>query len=150
MENSMPRHTIQFSFRQFAGLVVLLLIGGAVIGGMFVQSTTIVFTADPPDHIDVQLNDHAVEGHGTDAILIRECLNNNNPTLVLKSRWDKNVYFRVCQLEDGRFGIQVLLRKAGQWIEKTTFVPKDGSWAKVSKYLFSRATRFKTPLSSVK
>jgi hypothetical protein len=52
---------------------------------------------------------HAVARHGTEADAVRECMSSNGPI----QRWrypDNNRIVSVCQLPDGKFGIQVTER----------------------------------------
>lgn len=52
----------------------------------------------------VVLDMHAIEKHGEDAVLVRQCLDQGGPVM----SWQKDNRIILCvQLPDGRFGIQV-------------------------------------------
>ena len=85
---------------------------------------------------------HATK-HASDHTLINRCLDDNGPHMVLQSRSPKrtNQYWRVCQLDDGRWGVQLLERVARGWRERTAFVPKSGTWHDVWEYVSARAVK---------
>jgi len=55
----------------------------------------------------------------------------------------EDLFFLLCQLEDGRWGVQ-LVTESGD--EVTSFVPKDGTLSRVLQYLRRQGTPFKQPL----
>lgn len=77
---------------------------------------------------------------------IRKCLDQNGPQMVW---WDKNadVYYLLCQLQDKSWGVQAVTPDGR---EKTAFVPKDGTWARVRAYLEGFARPYKGPLPWIK
>lgn len=79
---------------------------------------------------------HAVANHGKDALAVRDCLNKNGPAFTFQRPSD-GYEFRLCQLPDNRWGLQIVKWAAdlGDQLEVTSFVPKDGSWTKVIEYL---------------
>lgn len=85
---------------------------------------------------------HAVKAHGADAENIRDCLNERGPDVTYQSAspYQQNKFYLGCQLEDGRWGLQILVRaKDGSWREKTSFIVKDGSWNRFVEYVSARA-----------
>jgi putative hemolysin len=91
---------------------------------------------------------HAVEKHGADAVAIRKCLQDKGPLKVFKSTVEQGVFYQICQLPDGRVGLQVVkwAKDLGQWIEKTAFVRGDGSLKAVIEYLSKFSTPYNGPL----
>lgn len=69
---------------------------------------------------------------------IRNCLDNNGPFMVMKHLADPT-FFLICQLNDGRFGIQPVTEDG---FEKTAFVKFEGTWNQTMNYLGKFATRF--------
>ncbi|KAA3645355.1 MAG: hypothetical protein DWQ07_12875 [Chloroflexi bacterium] len=84
---------------------------------------------------------HAVDRHGAEATAIRTCIDNNGPTQIWMSR-DKRTFYQICQLEDGRWGLQAIIKKGQEWFEKTAFVKGDGSWQALMRYLGNIATKY--------
>jgi hypothetical protein len=85
---------------------------------------------------------HAVVQHGSEAVAVRKCLDSNGPMMTFKHK-SEPIWYLLCKLNDGRFGIQAVL-KSGH--EKTAFIPRDGSFKQVMDYIESFATRFKGAL----
>jgi putative hemolysin len=86
--------------------------------------------------IGVALSTHAVARHGSDARAIRKCIEQNGPQQVWRDREDN--FFKLCQLPDGRFGVQIVKRAAengAKWVEKTAYVKGNGSWQTVARWL---------------
>jgi hypothetical protein len=95
--------------------------------------------------LETRMANHAVLKHGAEATSIRRCLDSNGPNEVWEftSHRRKGFFIFTCQLDDGKWGIQILQRtKLGQWIEKTAFVVKDGSAFQLKEYVTARAVRF--------
>jgi hypothetical protein len=95
--------------------------------------------------ITVIVHSHAVRRHGADAEAIRDCLDSNGPYQIWSS-FDKDTFYRLCQLEDDRWGLQAITKDAGQWHEKTAFIRGDGSWKTLMEYLQRLGTRMKGAL----
>lgn len=90
---------------------------------------------------------HAEDAHGISEVSqIRSCLDKNGPYQVWKSTKDPNQFYFLCELDDGRWGMQAVVKEGEQLIEKTAFIPKDGSWMRVLNYLQRFATRFTGPI----
>jgi hypothetical protein len=115
-----PRRLFPFSF-----FIVLLLILAAVV--VVVQS-------------------HAVQRHGEEAEAIRKCLDNNGPFQIWRA-FDGETFYRLCQLDDERWGLQAIVKEGKTWVEKTAFVRGDGSWKALMNYLQRFATRYTGSLS---
>jgi hypothetical protein len=93
----------------------------------------------------VVVHSHAVSRHGADAEAIRKCLDNNGPYQTWRS-FDGDTFYRLCRLEDERWGLQAITKEAGEWHEKTAFIRGDGSWKSLLEYLHKLGTRFTGPL----
>ena len=110
-----------------------------ILIGLFLASIFLATITIPPR----VLARHAVEKHGvTDVSQIRTCLDENGPYQIWKSKIDPKKFFLLCQLDDGRWGMQIVTNQIRQCFENTCFVPKDGSWVRVIEYLRGIATRF--------
>lgn len=95
--------------------------------------------------ITVIVHAHAVQRHGTDAENIRKCLNDKGPYQVWKAMGE-DTFYRICQLDDSRWGLQAILKVGEVWHEKTAFIPKDGTWKALTEYLQRFATVYKGTL----
>ena len=83
----------------------------------------------------VVLGVHAVTKHGNDARQVRECLD-QGWELQLWYNPDLDRYIRVCMIQDGRFGLQVVESISGKYREITSFVKnKLRTIQQVEKYL---------------
>lgn len=68
-------------------------------------------------------NSHAITKHGTDGMLVRECLDNNGPLGVFSHKTDKSRELWLCEIEPGVYGIQIRkLINSSQHDEITAFV----------------------------
>jgi hypothetical protein len=94
-------------------------------------------------------NRHAVRRHGAEAVAVRECFERNGPFNQFRSSADPNVVYQTCRLDDGRWGLQVIKWDARlrAWIEKTSFIRKDGSWSELWRYLRRTVTHLRGPLA---
>jgi hypothetical protein len=90
----------------------------------------------------ITLSSHAVTRHGSEALNIRDCLDRNGDFQVWKSTQFDNQFFRVCELGNGKFGLQIVREEGGVLHEVTAFVKGNGSWGELVKYLSRIATRF--------
>ncbi|MBN1535166.1 MAG: hypothetical protein JW908_00435 [Anaerolineales bacterium] len=83
----------------------------------------------------INSSDHATDRHGSDAKRIRRCLDQNGPVQIFRA---DDVFYRVCQLDDGRFGIQAV-RKISKtydvYREITAFVKAHGTWEELIAYM---------------
>lgn len=84
---------------------------------------------------------HAIVRHGTDAELVRKCLEDNGPV----QQWRKNDssrYHKLCILPDGRIGDQIVqLDDDGVWHEITSFVRQESSLDDVVRALAREAVK---------
>jgi hypothetical protein len=89
--------------------------------------------------------DHAVVKHGAEAEMIRCSLDQKGASEIFKvTSWRRpNHFIRTCQLDDDRWGLQIIQKtKNNGWIEKTAFVVKDGSRFELVQYVTMRAVKF--------
>ncbi len=92
----------------------------------------------------VRRTEHATESHAvSDVNAIRSCLSKNGSYQNWKIKGTNNEFVRLCEVSKNTWGIQIVRRIKGKFIEKTAFIPKDGSWARVIEYLRKFATRIK-------
>ena len=92
----------------------------------------------------VKLASHAVARHGSEAEAIRKCLEDNNgPMHVFKNQW--NEFFLLCQLNDGRWGWQIVTE---QGYEKTAYVAKTSKASPVYPSNLCKSVSHKNPLNS--
>ena len=92
----------------------------------------------------VVVSEHASKHE--DSSLIRSCLDNQGGATQIWMGFGKDVFYLLCQLKDGRWGIQSITQGLDKlWYEKTAFVPKDGTFQKVIDYLTRSGTRFNGP-----
>jgi len=84
-------------------------------------------------------SNHAETTHVWDAQKIMKCLNDNGPHLKMVFRSKDNKFYFPCLLPDGRIGMGIF-DKFGNNI--SAYIPKDGTWAAVRKYIEERATHF--------
>lgn len=98
---------------------------------------------------------HAVIKHGMEAVAIRQACEEHGPDEVWRSAsWrDPDKYFRVCTLDDGRQGVQIIRCIKGVWHEVTAFVPAGalgvGTPERVYEYLSGKAVPWQGRLSQV-
>jgi hypothetical protein len=96
---------------------------------------------------DIFISDHAGDQHGdAEVAAIRNCIDKNKPYQVWQHNIEKNVFYFLCKLPDGKWGIQIFCLHNGTCFEKSAFIPKDGSLAEVIKYLSRNASKFTGPI----
>lgn len=84
---------------------------------------------------------HAVVRHGTDAEIVRKCLEDNGPVQQWK-KYDSTRYHRLCVLPDGRIGDQIVqLDDDGVWHEITSFIRQESSMEDVMRVLAKEAVK---------
>lgn len=86
---------------------------------------------------------HAEISHALSEVeQIRACINNNGPFMKFVEV-DKKTFHLLCNLPDGRIGDQIITKDKSGFIEKTSFVPKDGTWKQIYDWLLRKgATKF--------
>lgn len=83
----------------------------------------------------------------TDVEAIRQCYDGGNPPFQLWREKDKITYHCLFQLPDGRLGDRIIAKDGKSWFERTSFVPKDGSWRAILDWLTRKgASRYNGPL----
>ncbi len=66
---------------------------------------------------------HAIARHGMDAAAVHQCLDKNGHSSLWMNPYNDH-YIRVCNMQDGRAGIQVVKKVGGKWEEITAYIPK--------------------------
>lgn len=61
--------------------------------------------------------------HGIDAEAVHQCLDKHGHNSLWMNPYNEH-YIRVCNMEDGRAGIQVVKKVMGKWEEVTAYIPK--------------------------
>lgn len=101
-------------------------------------------SVDPPVSVDVVYTGHATAKHD-EASDIRKCLKDKGIYQMWRSRsWRTPFkFFRLCVLQDGRIGMQVVEWSwtSWAWLEKTAFTPKNGTPFELREYLSAIAER---------
>jgi len=100
-----------------------------------------VAAALPP----INSNSHAVARHGAEAELARQCFDKNG---VWKVYYDKteNNYHLLCN-DAGKVYDRIIRRTKTGYEEETAFMPKDGAWNNVMRWLDRKgATPYNSPL----
>lgn len=105
----------------------------------------------PPGVPPIELGEHAVEGHGSTALMTRKCLENQGPTHIFQERLsDTTRYHLLCQDKStGKWYDMIVEKIEGAYQEITSFAVKDGTtdWQWVMKWLSRKnATFFRQPL----
>ena len=88
---------------------------------------------------------HAESRHGEEVATVRKSCDEKEPYQIWRNR-DGKTFYQLCQLPDDRYGIRAIIKDGEDWVEKTSFIPKDGTLAEVMKYLEGFATRYTAPL----
>lgn len=91
-------------------ILALFAILALVVGGiLLLQAAPVIYGS------------HAVAKHGLDAELVRECLEKNPPSAIWRKP-DGRILL-LCQLPDGRWGVQIRVwDESGAWREITSFI----------------------------
>ncbi len=61
---------------------------------------------------------HAVLKHGNDAIRVRNCIDNGNPTFFYQA--SKSKFIQICMIDPTTFGIRVIKKTGGNRYEEVT------------------------------
>jgi hypothetical protein len=114
------------------GLLGILLVATAFLTRLFHASK-----------ITIEWQPHAETGpHAADTASVRYCLENRGPHQIWKDKFEANKFYLLCQVDDGRWGFSSIIKEGDTWIEKTSFIPRSGSWKDLIAYLEKWATRF--------
>lgn len=89
---------------------------------------------------------HAVAKHGNDAELVRRACNDNGHYQLWQALERPGKYYRVCKVDTGVFGLQIVECTARGLRERTSFIPgksqlQAGSYARIYEYLTGKAVR---------
>ena len=122
--------TLESSHKSNTLGTLVLLVGVAIIGIVFIASA-------------IPNSNHAISRHGTSTVsAVRTCISNpSSNKQVWKSKRDSRFYV-LCQMESGNWGLQPRECINGKWIEVTAFIPEDGTWNSVVKYMEKFSTKF--------
>lgn len=85
-------------------------------------------------------NDHQYAHPEAEAI--HQCVDKNGPYQVWHNKFDSDTFYNLCQLPDGRWGLEAFRKVGRQLFGKTAFVKGNGSWSEMVRYMQSIATRF--------
>lgn len=83
---------------------------------------------------------HAISKHGTEALAIKFCIEDNGAAMTWVNKKDPNKQYLCTQLPDGRWGLLIRLRVEDEWRNLTAFVRRDGTLGKLKAYLEAFAT----------
>lgn len=125
--------TIAASRRRGGGLVPALLLAAllAVLAGAAGR---------------ILLSSHAVERHGIEAELIRQCIQQSGPAETWQRLDDPSVEYWLCQIPDGRWCVSVVQfwpAEGADYRERTAFCIRDGTYQKAIRYLEKWARRLR-------
>ena len=134
------------NFGILAGFILLLAIAAYIALTTFHGTPSSTLAAAKPIP-QIQYQPHAVEKHGSDALAIRECLNDKGGADQIWRSLDKKTFYLWCHLPDGRWGFMAIVQDAIDrlWYESTSFVKGDGTMGTLLKYLEKFGTRFNGP-----
>lgn len=94
----------------------------------------------------VVLSTHAVIRHGIEAEQIRKCLDKNGTYIVFQNIYDKDTFYKICRMDNGKFGLQAVIKTAKGVFEKTAFIRGTGTWQELVDYMKNIATRYTLPI----
>jgi hypothetical protein len=83
---------------------------------------------------------HAVRRHGQQALAVRQCMDSRGPAMVFQDRQFADKLYLLCELRDDTWGLQIVKRTGDGWKEITSFIPKDGTLARVLEYVSKSAS----------
>lgn len=89
---------------------------------------------------------HAVAKHGSDAELVRQACDNNGHYQLWQALERPGKFYRVCQLDGQRFGLQIVECTRAGIRERSSFIPgasqhPAGSYGRIYEYLTGKAVR---------
>jgi hypothetical protein len=87
---------------------------------------------------------HSVAKHGSDALAVHNCLDQPEPPgyELWRVMNGGNKHYECVQLPDGRWGLRVIdFSRWRGWFERTSFVPKEGTYRQLIEYVSARAFR---------
>lgn len=96
----------------------------------------------------VLLSSHATDRHGTDAVAVRQCIQQSGPMERWQRLEDPNIEYWMCKIADGRWCVMIAqvfpsIVMGSDYRERSSFCPAGGKYAKVLRYLeqFSKRIR---------
>jgi hypothetical protein len=115
------------------------------LGALLILALIILLASLPVIHLDQRAHaDHA------ESPAVRRCLDNKGAYQIWRSKQDPNRFYLLCQIDEepheGQWSVRIIVKTAKGWFEKSAYIPKDGTWARVIKYLEGFATRWRQPL----
>jgi len=92
------------------------------------------------------LSAHATAKHGSEADAVRKACQDNGHYQLWKANERPGKYYRVCKIDTGLFGLQIVECTARGLRERTSFIPGKsqlpaGSYGRVYEYLTGKAVR---------
>jgi hypothetical protein len=103
--------------------------------------------------VPVEDRDHAILKHGKEAADIRRACEDNGVWRLYQFRHNPFKYAAMCILPDGRIGVRILeivgSNEARRLMERTSFVPGDGSLYRAVEYVSAKAVEVFEPLSTL-
>ena len=95
--------------------------------------------------LEVVDRDHAVEKHGIEAEQIRKCLDTRGADQLWKftSHRREDHFIQCARLAPDSWGIRIIQRlKDGSYLERTSFIVKNGTLFEMIEYVTARAVRY--------
>jgi len=135
MKNQKGQSIAEFAL--VGGIVLVIVIVIAALAGQSMGNNA-AGTAQFLDQITFKPSNHAIETH-IEAADIMSCLNKKGPYQVWRDKADKNTFYALCNLDNGKWGLAVCTATGAN---KTAFSPEDGSRDSIFKYVMKRGTRF--------
>jgi hypothetical protein len=90
----------------------------------------------------IELTEHAENSEHPEAPELIKCVEDKNVYQTYKSKFQSNKYYFICQMKDKRWGIVPVLLESTNLIIKTAFIPRDGTWNSILKYVSQEAVKF--------
>ena len=118
--------------------VLLLIVGVMVLIGMCMLTDSLAGqemtrrAAESAAQLEATISQHAEAKHGTEAVAVKDCLINRGTYATWVNPTNHRIA-NVCQLEDGRFGVDITEANSNP---VTTFIKnKMNEWQQVAQYL---------------
>ena len=124
-------------------LLILLALAALAICAMFAAPKDVVedLAAQAALSQPVIMTDHAKIRPVSEEIY--NCVKDaSKPIMTFKDKFEKDKFYLVCQISSGKWGLLPVISTGAGLVAKTAFVPKDGSWSEVARYLSNFATRY--------
>jgi hypothetical protein len=98
------------------------------------------YLAVKPD-VRVVYNTHGFATHGTDALMVHDCINKNGPTYAYRQPTNDgtDVWHLLCFMDDGRWGDLIAIHEVKEGVhwfrEKTSLIPRSGELPRILGWL---------------